>query len=126
MTPRSAGVTLATLRSFFRAWPGVEEGPCYGTPGFRVKGKFLARIREDGETLAIKCGDDERDFRMKADPKTFFVTDHYRGYPMVLVRLARVDRADLKEIIEQAWRLNAPKRLVEEFDAKGATGGSGS
>ena len=83
-----------------------------------MKGKFLARVREDGETLAIKCGDDERDFRMQADPGTFFVTDHYRGYPVVLVRLAKVSRQDLQEVIEQAWRLNAPKRLVKEFDSK--------
>lgn len=110
-------MTLATVRRVFRAFPATEEGPCYGTPGFRVKGKFLARIREDGETLAIKCGDDERDFRMKADPDTFFVTDHYRGYPVVLVRLNRVNEGDLREIIEQAWRFNAPRRLLKEFDS---------
>jgi hypothetical protein len=111
-------VTLATVRRFFRAFPGVEEGPCYGTPGFRVKGKFLARLREDGETLAIKCGDDERDFRMQADPETFFVTDHYRGYPVVLVRLSRVSQRDLRDVIEQAWRLNAPRRIVKAFDTE--------
>lgn len=112
------GNTLATVRRLFKALPGVEEGPCYGTPGWRVKGKFLARIKEDGETLAIKCGHDERDFRMKADPKTFYITDHYRGYPAVLVRLPRVRQGDLKDVIEQAWRFNAPKRLVKEFDQK--------
>ncbi len=41
-------------------------------------------LREDGETLVVKCGDDKRDFRMQADPQTFFLTDHYRGYPSVL------------------------------------------
>ena len=107
--------TLATVRRLFTALPGVEEGPCYGTPGFRVRGRFIARIKEDGVTLAIKCGDDERDFRMKADPKTFFVTDHYRGYPMVLINLGRVKEKDLREIVEQAWRFNAPKRLIKEF-----------
>jgi hypothetical protein len=44
-----------------------------------VRGKFLARVRDDGETLVVKCGDDERDFRMQADPATFFTTDHYRA-----------------------------------------------
>ena len=61
--------TLATVRRLFKALPGVEEGPCYGTPGFRVKGKFVARMKEDGQTLAIKCGDDERDFRIRAEAK---------------------------------------------------------
>jgi len=68
---KPARVTLATVRRLALGFPGVEEGLSYGTPGFRVRGKFLARLREDGNTLVVKCGDDERDFRMKADPKTF-------------------------------------------------------
>src|SRR5205823_9874076 len=89
-----------------------------GTPGFRVRGKFLARLWEDGETLVVKCGDDERDFRMQADPETFFTTDHYRGYPTVLIRLARVRTADLRDILEQAWRRSAPKRLIAEYEKR--------
>jgi hypothetical protein len=111
-----ARVTLATVRRLALAFPGVEEGPSYGTPGFRVRGKFLARLWEDGQTLVVKCGDDERDFRMKADPETFFITDHYRGYPTVLVRLSSVTTTDLREVLEQAWRLNAPRRLVKEYE----------
>jgi len=107
---------LQTVRRLALALPGVEEGSSYGTPGFRVRGKFLARLWEDGETLVVKCGDLERDFRMQADPETFFITDHYRGYPTVLVRLTRVALGDLREVLEQAWRQNAPKRLVAEYD----------
>jgi hypothetical protein len=114
--PRQGRVTLATVRRLALAFPGVEEGLSYGTPGFRVRGKFLARMWEDGEILVIKCGDDERDFRMKADPETFFVTDHYRGYPTVLVHLSRVREADLQAVLEEAWRRQAPKRLVKAYD----------
>jgi hypothetical protein len=53
---------------------------------------------------------------MRADPRTFFITDHYRGYPIVLVHLQTVGRADLRDVLEQAWRLNAPKRLIAEYD----------
>jgi len=115
---RREPLTLTTLRRLALALPGVEEGPCYGTPGFRVRGKFLARLWKDGETLVVKCGDDERDFRMQADPKTFFITDHYRGYPAVLVRLARVRAADLRDILEQAWRRSAPKRLSADYERR--------
>jgi hypothetical protein len=109
-------MTLATLRRLALAFPGVKEGRAYGTPGFRVRGKFLARRWEDGETLVVKCGDNERDFRMKAEPETFFVTEHYRGYPTVLVRLGRVCEGDLQTVLEEAWRRQAPKRLVKEYD----------
>lgn len=104
------------MRQLALAFPGVEEGFSYGTPGFRVRGKFLARLWEDGETLVVKCGDDERDFRMQADPETFFITDHYRGYPTVLVRLGRVTKEDLRDVLEEAWRRQAPRRLVMEYD----------
>ena len=114
--PRPPRTTLATVRRLVLAFPGVEEGLSYGTPGFRVRGKFLARLWEDGETLVVKCGDDERDFRMKAEPETFFVTEHYRGYPTVLVRLGRVREDDLQAVLEEAWRRQAPKRLVKEYE----------
>jgi hypothetical protein len=107
---------LETVRGVALALPGVEEGSSYGTPGFRVSGKFLARLWEDGETLVVKCGDEERDFRIQAAPRTFFITEHYRGYPTVLVRLARVQLAELREVLEEAWRRAAPKRLVAEYD----------
>ena len=110
MTNQAAAFERA--RTILVGLPGVEEGPCYGTPGFRVKRKFLARLKEDGETLVVKCGFDERDFRMHADPDTFFTTDHYRGYLTVLIRLKKVRVKDLREVIEVAWRLAALKRLV--------------
>jgi hypothetical protein len=114
--PKQSRITLATVRRLALAFPGVEEGLSYGTPGFRIRGKFLARLWEDGETLVVRCGDDERDFRMKADPRTFFITDHYRGYPTVLVRLGRVTQGDLQDVLEEAWRRQAPRRLVAEYD----------
>ena len=117
--PRPARVTLTTVRRLVLALPEVEEGLSYGTPGFRVRGKFLARLWEDGETLVVRCGDDERDFRMKAEPETFFVAEHYRGYPTVLVRLARVREDDLQAVLEEAWRRQAPKRLLKEYEQPG-------
>src|SRR5438105_4268923 len=103
-------VTFETVREIALALPGVEEGTSYGTPAFRVRGKFLARLREDSETLVVKCDHPERDFRMEVNPGTFFVTDHYRGYPMLLVRLTTVEEDDLRDLLEITWRCLAPKR----------------
>ena len=113
-----APVTAETVRRIMRTLPGVEEGPCYGTPGFRVRKKFLARLRDHDEVLVVKCGFDERDFRLRIDPGTFFTTDHYRDYPTVLVRLDRVDAGDLADLLEQSWRQLAPKRLIAEYEAR--------
>jgi hypothetical protein len=78
--------------------------------------KFLARLRDEDTVLVVKCGFDERDFRLRADPDAFFTTDHYRGYPTVLVRLECIIRDELAALLEHAWRLSAPKRLVAEYD----------
>jgi hypothetical protein len=98
--------------------PGVEEGPCYGTPGYRVRGKLLARLREDGETLVVKCGEEAVEMWLQADPKAFFLTDHYVGYGAVLVRLGAADPATLRDVVTESWHRLAPKRLVAEFDRR--------
>lgn len=123
-TPRRTGgrgVTPDVVRALFRGLPGVEEGPCYGTPGWRVAKKFLARLREDGDSLAVRIGFEERDILFASDPETFFTTDHYAGYPAVLVRLSRVGKDALRQVLEQAWRQRAPKRLLARLEAKRAT-----
>jgi hypothetical protein len=105
-------VTFETVREIALALPGVEQGTSYGTLAFRVRGKFLARLREDGETLVVKCDYPERDLRIVVNPDAFFITDHYRSYPMLLVRLVTVEEVELRDLLEMAWRSLAPKRLL--------------
>jgi hypothetical protein len=111
-------VTVERTRELFLSFPGVEEGPCYGTAGFRVRGKFLGRLRDDDTVLVVKCGDIERDLRMQADPDAFFTTDHYRGWPTVLVRLSAVTEDDLRDVLEVAWLRSAPKRLRAKLEPR--------
>ena len=110
----------AMVRQVALSLPGVEEGTSYGTPAFRVSGKFLARMREDGESLVIKVEYAAREVLIAADPETFFITDHYSCWPMMLVRLSRVRPEDLYGLLEEAWRNMAPKRLVLAHDASRA------
>lgn len=112
-------VTLETVRHLALALPGVEEGTSYGTPAFRVRGRFLARLHDDGVTLVIKTDEAERTVRMLTDPQTFYRTEHYAGSHMLLVRLATLDPEDLRDLLVQAWRSLAPKGLVEHLLADG-------
>jgi hypothetical protein len=115
-TPRTrvraarVGAPIDTVRALVLALAGVEEGTSYGTPAWKARGKLLARMREDGETLVVRVDPDARDLLMRSDPETFFLTDHYVGHPWVLVRLPRVERAALSAVLEEAWRLVAPPR----------------
>jgi len=107
---------LDTIRNILSPYPGIEEYSCFGTPAFRVKKKLLARLKEDGETLAVRCW--EREVWMRARPDIFFITEHYRNYPTVLVRLVKVNSSDLEKILTGAWREIAPKKIIKEFDEK--------
>jgi hypothetical protein len=104
---------LQTVRQIALSFPGVEEGTSYGTPAFRVAKKFIARLWEDGQTLVIRIDIAHREILLAADPATFFITDHYRKYPAILVRLAVVHPAQLRDLIEESWRRSAPKNLLK-------------
>jgi hypothetical protein len=92
--------------------PGVEQGTSYATPALYVRRKLLARLREDGESVAVRVDLFDRDVLLEADPMTFFLTEHYRAHPWVLIRLAKARHAAALEVLEQAWRRAAPRRLV--------------
>jgi hypothetical protein len=98
-----------TLWRLALALPGVEEGTSYGTPAFKVGGKLLARLKEDGESLVVLIDFEERERLLKSDPATFYVTDHYLNYPSILVHLSKVREKALRDLLEQSWRFVAPK-----------------
>jgi hypothetical protein len=111
-------MTWEEVRAIALGFPGVEEGTSYGTPGFKVKGKFLTRLRpEDDSLVLVDVGFDEREMLMEAEPQTFHITPHYQNYPSVLARIESVDPGTLRNLFERRWRNVAPKRLVKAYDA---------
>ena len=100
---RQDGVPFATVCELASALPGVEEAMSWGTPGLKLKGRFLARLKEDGESLVLRIGFQTRDRLMRASPDVFYITDHYAGYPAVLVRLPKVRKRILQGLLREAW-----------------------
>ncbi len=113
-------VTADDLRRLFLTLPGVSESTHHGTMSFVVGKRFLGRIRDEGTVFALPCDRGERDFLNELEPETFFITDHYRGYAYVLVRLAATDPDRLAPLVTRAWRAAAPKRMVAAFDRAAA------
>lgn len=114
---KAGPVTFDTVRQLALALPEVEEGTSYGTPAFRVGGKILARFHQDGESLVLKVEFAAREVLMGAKPDTFYVTDHYACWPLMLVRISKVNIEDLRQLLEEAWRGIAPKRAVRAWEA---------
>jgi hypothetical protein len=99
-------------------FPGVVEGTSWGTPSMTVRKKFMCRMRTNPDALVVRVIDlADRDALLQSDPDVFFITPHYQGYPAVLVRLEAVGEEMLAELIEDAWRIQAAKRVIAAFDA---------
>ena len=92
-------------------------------PSLKLRGKFFTRHRTEDDSMVVKVGSmDERDFLLKTKPSVFFITDHYRDYPAVLVRLATVGPQLLADMLEQAWRRAVTRQMITAFDAAKASG----
>jgi hypothetical protein len=109
---RKRGTSWATFCRLATKLPGVTRGTSYGTPALHVGKKFLARLKEDGDSVAIKIAFADRDVLLELDPAAFYLTDHYRPYPAMLIRLKELPVDMLEPILEQSWRLQAPKSLL--------------
>ena|SRR5258705_12399610 len=92
-------------------FPGTEPSTSYGTPAFKVRKKMFARFKEDGKTLVVYTN--ERDKWMKANPVTFFITDHYKNYPAMLIDLVTVKKKQLKQLLYASWKIRAPASLLK-------------
>src|SRR5467141_934026 len=118
---RSA-IDFETVRNIGLALPGVEESTAYGSPALKVHGKLLAciavnRSAEPG-SLAVRVDFDDRAELLAADPDVYYVTDHYVPGNWVLVRLSRVNRDVLRDLLGMAHKFvtrnDAPRPPARE------------
>ena len=101
-------ITFATVRKIGLAFPGVEEGTAYGSPALKLRGKLVAcipahRSAEPG-SLAVRVDFGDRAALLAEAPDIYYLTDHYRNYNAVLVRLSRVTPAILRDLLAMAHR----------------------
>jgi hypothetical protein len=116
------GVTFDAVRLAAQTLPGIENSTSYGTPALKVRGKLLARLHQDGECFVLRADLLDREILIQSDPAVFFITDHYRDYPWILVRFLTIDPDALPDLMERAWRLVAPKSLVKQYDSANQKG----
>lgn len=98
--------------------PEVAESTSYGTPSIKVAGTMMGRLRSDSDgALALKCSAADKESLVTGPDPAFGTTPHYDGYDYVLVDLELVDREELFELVEDAWRIAAPATLRKQRDA---------
>ncbi len=107
-------VTFDSIAGLIADLPRVERGTSWGAPALKVDGKMFACIpthkSAEPNSLAVRIEFAARDELIAADPATFYLKDHYVDYACVLVRLNRIHRDALKDLLRMSWRFMAAKR----------------
>ena len=123
--------TWETVCDIAGSLPDAEAGERHGCPVWRVNGKVIVQLepgmrvdgeaeirRRNGPLLSIATTYDERAALLAQDPDTFFITPHWTGSPAVLVWLERAEKAQLRELLTDAWRARMPKRRLRELEGR--------
>jgi hypothetical protein len=95
--------------------PDITEATKYdGSPVLKWKGMFLAGLAlhpsAEPETLVIRIGREDRERMLEEAPETYYLTEHYRRHPVVLVRLSRLDSDALRDLLLVSWKITMLKQ----------------
>lgn len=102
------------VRAVARTLPNVEATIKYdGSPVLKLSGCFMAGLAThpsaEPNTLVVRYDVDEREWLIADAPQTYYLTDYYRRYPILLVRLSRIDNDALRDVLSVSWRLTRAK-----------------
>jgi len=114
MAQRPPADVFEAVRAVGLALPDVEATLRYdGSPVLKVRGCFMAGLAThrsaEPQTLVVRVGIEEREWLIADAPETYYLTDYYRSYPLVLVRLSRIDRDGLRDLLSVSWHLASAK-----------------
>jgi hypothetical protein len=93
-------LSKAEAKKIMLAMKGASEAPYFGKPAIFYAENFVGRVHDKEEAVALRVGTIEmRDVMLEAEPRLFYITDHYKPWPMLLARLKVLDKTTLKELV---------------------------
>jgi hypothetical protein len=120
--PKKMPVTFDTVRDLALQMTDVKPGAAYGAPAVKVHGNLLACVpvnKSAEPNSAVVCIDfDLRNALIEQKPDIYYVTEHYAGYPAVLVRLPKIRRGELQELLGLSWSFVSAKKPARGSRAK--------
>ena len=106
-------IDFDTVRRIALGMADVEESTTYGSPALKIRGKLLACIpvhrSAEPDSLAVRIDFDYRAELLAVAPDVYYLTYHYVNYPVVLVRLSRIQVGALRDLLGVAWRFVTAK-----------------
>jgi hypothetical protein len=107
-------VTGDDARALALSFPEAEERETWGHPTFRVRDKMFAAMDEAGTSMTVKASKEAQAALVGSEPETFSIPAYVGRHGWIAVALERVDPQELAELVEDAWRMTAPKRLLRD------------
>jgi hypothetical protein len=104
------------FRELALSLPEVTEKEAWGRPTFRVRNKMFAMTASDLSRATVKSTLDEQHALTQMEPDTFSVPAYVGKHGWIGIVIDRVDPDELRELVIEAWRMTAPKRLVKAWD----------
>jgi hypothetical protein len=105
------------VRRLALALPEAVERQTWGQPTFRVRDRMFALMDEAGTSVSLKASREAQAALVGSEPETFSVAAYVGRHGWVSVDLRRVDPEEMGELLDEAWRATAPKRVVAAHDA---------
>jgi hypothetical protein len=106
--------TFKRVEAIGRTLPDVEVTTAWGSPALKVRGRMFVCMAShksaEADTLVVMMDFPDRDALVEEDPDTYYLKEHYVGYPCVLVRLSRVHPDALRDLVTGAHRYVSTKR----------------
>jgi hypothetical protein len=105
-----------TVRKLALSFPEAEERETWGEATFRVRNKIFMMLGADGKHASVKATREEQAALLAESPDTFYRPEYVGVHGWVGIVVARVDPVEMRELVTEAWRMTAPKRVVKTFD----------
>jgi hypothetical protein len=114
-------VDFDVVREIGLALPGVEESSHHGASSLKVSGRLLTcpALHKSAEpnSLIVRIGFDQRAGLLSADPKRYYITNHYVRHPGVLVRLSEMDSQTLYDLLRTSWEFVTARAKMRNRNA---------
>jgi len=99
---------FAAAREIGLTMPGVREEAYFGKPGLKIGKEMMVCVAShksaEPGSLVVRIAMEERAELLAANPDVYYVTEHFEGFSGVLVRLEKVGRGELKDLLGMAYK----------------------
>jgi hypothetical protein len=130
MAKKRVALDFDAVREIALALPGVEESTTPRGTSLKVAGRMLAcpAIHSSAEpsSLVVRVSAELRERLLATEPDAYYLTEHYVGYPSILVRLSRVSQDSLRDVLASAALEIGEKKRKRKTKIKAKTKGESS